>query len=112
MLAYININYADPICLTYLAGLAEVHPSHLSREFKRQIGRTPLEYVLRLRVHRACTLLIESKKSIKEIGMSVGYKRPEAFSKAFKRIRGCSPRHFRASGLNEGGHAGKSQNTT
>lgn len=96
MLAYINTNYTDPICLSHLAALAEVHPSHLSREFKRQIGRTPLDYVIRLRMQRAAALLIESQRSIKEIGVSVGYKRAEAFSKAFKRVRGCSPRQYRA----------------
>ena len=98
MLAYINMNYAAPIGLAHLAALAEIHPSHLSREFKRQIGRSPLEYVLKLRIQRSAILLIESEKSIKEIALSVGFKRPEAFSKAFKRLKGCSPRHYRAAG--------------
>jgi AraC-like DNA-binding protein len=48
-------------------------------------------------------LLRESEKSVKEIGLSVGFKRAEAFSKAFKKLMGCSPRHFRGAGNASGG---------
>jgi two-component system response regulator YesN len=89
------MNYAHAICLAHLASLAEVHPSHLCREFKKHIGCSPLQHVHRLRIQHAVVLLRQSKKSVKEIGFAVGFKRPEAFSKAFKRIMGRSPQRYR-----------------
>ncbi|MEW6681843.1 MAG: helix-turn-helix transcriptional regulator [Nitrospirota bacterium] len=95
-MAHLEMNYPQAIGLTELAALAGIHPSHLCREFKKHVGCSPLEHLKRVRIQRASVLLRESDKSVKEVGFSVGFKRPEAFSKAFKRVIGCSPRHFRS----------------
>jgi AraC-like DNA-binding protein len=103
VLAHLEVNFARAICLAELAALAAIHPSHLCREFKKQVGCSPLEFLKRVRMQRAAVLLRESEKSVKEIGLSVGFKRAEAFSKAFKKLMGCSPRHFRGAGNASGG---------
>jgi AraC-like DNA-binding protein len=101
VLAHIEMNFARAIGLAELAELAEIHPSHLCREFRKHVGCSPLEHVKKTRIQRAAILLQQSEKSVKEISLSVGFKRAEAFSKAFKKLMGCSPRHFRASGDNQ-----------
>lgn len=98
VLAHLQTDYAQSVRLAHLAALTEIHPSHLSREFKKQVGCSPRTYVLRLRIERAVVLLTEAHLSIKEIGLSVGFERPEAFSKAFKRVMGCAPRPYREHG--------------
>lgn len=104
MLAHIEMNYARAIRLADLAALAQIHPSHLCREFKKHIGCSPLEHVYRLRIQRAVVLLRQSEKSVKAIAFAVGFKRPEGFSKAFKRIMGCSPQRYRDPANNQGAH--------
>lgn len=93
---YLDANYGKKIGLKELASLAGIHSSHLYRQFKGLVGISPRAYVLNVRMRRAACLLWESDKSIKEIAFAVGFCRPEMFSKAFKRARGCSPRQYRA----------------
>ncbi len=95
IIEYIDLNYSKRIYLKDLATLAGVHSSHLCRQFKEQVGRSPREYLLKVRIDHAARLLRESEKIVKEIAFAVGFRRPEAFSKAFKRALGCSPRHYR-----------------
>jgi AraC-like DNA-binding protein len=57
------------------------------------------EYLLTLRLQRATTLLVSSTKSIKEIAYDVGFRAPEVFSKAFRRLMGCAPTTYRIHNL-------------
>jgi two-component system response regulator YesN len=48
-----------------------------------------------IRVQKACHLLAESGKSIKQISSEIGFSQPEVFLKAFKRWIGCTPGQYR-----------------
>ncbi len=100
VLAYIDLNYSRPLGLKHLASVAGVHSSHLRREFKKQVGASPREYVLTKRIEHATRLLKETEKSVKEIAFAVGFTRANSFSKIFKRVVGCSPRHYRSANHN------------
>ncbi|HEX9757748.1 MAG TPA: AraC family transcriptional regulator [Nitrospiria bacterium] len=71
------------------------HPDYLCRKFKKEMGIPFHEFILKVRVQKAICLLMESEKGIKEISFEVGFSRPEVFSRAFRRMAGCSPREFR-----------------
>jgi len=99
VLAYIDQYYAQVLTLRDAAWVLGVHPAHLCRRFKKEIGISFHEYILRIRIQKASLLLIGSEKSIKEISYEVGFSRPEIFSKAFKRLVGCSPMAYRVQNL-------------
>lgn len=105
--AYLDHSFAQPITLREAASVVDLHPDYLSRRFKCEMGVGFHEYLLTLRLRRATTLLVTSTKSIKEIGYDVGFRAPEVFSKAFKRLMGCAPTTYRIhnlpfyAGLNE-----------
>lgn len=99
VLAYIHLYYARAIGLSDAASVIGVHPDYLSRRFKKELGIQFHDYLLWIRIHRARVPLVSSTKSVKEIGYEVGFSRPEIFSKVFKRLVGCSPKAYRASGL-------------
>ncbi|WP_258535754.1 helix-turn-helix transcriptional regulator [Bacillus sp. 03113] len=59
------------------------------------MGYSPQEYLLRIRMKKACELLQVHDLSIRQVGISVGYKDQLLFSRMFKKIVGVSPIHYR-----------------
>ena len=60
------------------------------------LGRSPIRYLTAWRMHLANELLATTELSVFTIARRVGYDSEEAFSRAFKRERGVSPSHWRA----------------
>ena len=87
---------AGPLHLATLAGLANLSASHYTALFKRQTGYAPIDYFIRLRIHRAAQLLDTSSLSVKAVAEEVGYPDHFYFSRTFKRINGAAPTVYRA----------------
>lgn len=81
--------------LTELATLAGVHPAHLARVFHRASGCTIGDYLRRLRIHRACEALANSRRPIATIALDAGFADQSHFSRVFRRIMGETPRAWR-----------------
>ncbi|MBC3361541.1 helix-turn-helix transcriptional regulator [Pseudomonas sp. SWRI154] len=81
--------------LAYLAGIADLSGYHFSRMFKRATGLSPSQYFIRLRMSRARHLLLETDRSIIDIGLEVGYSSPSHFSQVFRREVGVTPSAYR-----------------
>lgn len=70
-----------------------VHTSerHLSRLFRKAVGQSPAQYVRRLRLDHARTLLRETCKSISEVALDTGFVDCSHFCRAFRSTYGVSP---------------------
>lgn len=79
-----------------LAHEAGMSRASLARRFARVIGTTPMQYLEGIRIQRATVLLRDANLTVAEVSVAVGYNTPEAFSRAFRRTTGLSPRGFRA----------------
>jgi len=95
VLLYIDNHYIEPVPLRHLASQVDMHPDYLSRCFKREVGMRVHQYLLLRRIERARHLLAQSTYSVREIAAQVGFSNSEVFSRAFKRLIGCSPRVYR-----------------
>jgi len=93
--AYIEKNYAQPLTLESIAKALRYSPSHLSIQFKQQIGCSPIEYLIQLRIEKASILLEQTNASLRDIAMGVGYSDVYYFSRLFKKRVGVSPTKFR-----------------
>ncbi len=80
-----------------LAAACGMSRSAFAVRFKELVGETPLEYLTSWRMQKATALLQKGDKKLFEVAKSVGYDSDAAFSKAFKRIVGITPRHYRRS---------------
>lgn len=95
VLEYIENNYKDGS----LAKIAEdLHYDFfwLSREIKRQTGKTYTELVQEKRLSQAAFLLNNTKLRIQEISTTVGYNNQSYFYKLFEEKYGTSPKKFRS----------------
>ena len=78
-----------------LAQLSGHSVSHLHREFKGQLGISPLAWLNRTRGELAAIALIQTDEPVAEIGRGVGWPDPNYFSRVFRRRYGMSPSAYR-----------------
>jgi transcriptional regulator GlxA family with amidase domain len=88
-------NLDKPLPAASLASQASMSLSHFFALFKRQVGTTPIDYLIHLRMERARDLLTTTDLSVKEIAAALGYDDPFYFSRVFKSVNGVAPTDFR-----------------
>jgi AraC-like DNA-binding protein len=80
--------------LQKLSERAGMSRSAFAMRFKETAGTSPMEYLTRWRMLLAGDRLTSSADPISAIALSLGYESESAFSTAFKRVMGCSPRQY------------------
>jgi AraC-like DNA-binding protein len=68
--------------------------SVFAQRFKDTVGESPMEYLTRWRMLLAGEKLINSTEPVSAISLALGYESEAAFSTAFRRVMGCSPRQY------------------
>ena len=97
MSAAIHSMHGDPAHRWTLHELAEgvgMSRSTFALKFKETVGTSPMEYLTRWRMLLAGDKLENSSDPISVIAGALGYESESAFSAAFKRVMGCSPRRY------------------
>ena len=96
VLNHIHSNFAQPVTMTQLADIAALSPSGLHRTFLRHTRQTVSQYLIRLRIGRACALLSSGTTPIGQIAGEVGYDSLANFNRQFKAMKGTTPREYRS----------------
>ncbi len=102
MAVAINAMHDDPSSRWTVQSLAQragMSRTSFSLRFKDTVGASPLEYLTRWRMTLASDRLANSSDSIADIASALGYESESAFSTAFKRQKGCSPRQYTRNGI-------------
>jgi AraC family transcriptional regulator, glycine betaine-responsive activator len=84
-------NVEEPLSSMDLARLVGLSDRHMQRMFREQVGRSPAEYYMKVRLKRARTLLLGSAAEIRAISSKCGFKSACSFSKAYRREFGHTP---------------------
>jgi len=95
---YLSENYNQPICIDDFASSIGMSVSYFTRNFKKYTGKTPMQYIIELRIGNAQMLLETSSYPISEIARIVGYDNPLYFSRLFCKQTGVSPSEYRKRG--------------
>jgi AraC-like DNA-binding protein len=91
----ITADVAQPLSAAGLAAELGMSESRFSRFFRRATGNTFTGFVNRVRVNRACQLLMESERLVTHICYEVGFNNVANFNRRFLEIKGMTPTEFR-----------------
>ena len=93
-IAFLENHYDKEIYVDKLAGIAHMSKRNFLRVFREAMGKSPMAYLLSLRVARAAELLREGRLNVTEAGFRVGFQDSNYFARQFRKIMGASPREF------------------
>ncbi len=91
-----NLNFTVSEC----AEFCNMSRAHFTRVFRKTVGTTPIQFILKIRIDRAKELLDFTDKSIADIAESSGFQDQNYFARIFKKTTGVSPTQYRNSDKN------------
>jgi AraC family transcriptional regulator len=94
-MSFIEQNLGQICSIERLAQEACLSIYHFNRVFAACSGETPIQYWIRNRMIHAARRLLSSNQRVLDVAFEIGYESHNAFSKAFKKWYGVSPRAFR-----------------
>jgi AraC-like DNA-binding protein/ligand-binding sensor protein len=97
--AYIAGHHEDPVSLEEVAKAMHVSTFYFCKMFKKATGLTFTDYLGRVRVEKAKTLLSNPHLRVSEIAYTVGFQSLTHFNRVFHNLTGESPTHFRDKGV-------------
>lgn len=92
---YIEKHYMDDITLEEIAKEVGWTATYLSSSFKKNTGKSVVDYLTYIRVQHAKELLLDTERSIGEVADIVGFHDAKYFATRFKKITGVSPNEYR-----------------
>jgi len=93
--SHLHTHYGELITLDELAAMASMSKNTFLRAFRRCYGSSPMSYLARVRLAKACELLATSDRSVTAIAQSVGFADHSHFTRTFHKAYGRSPREYR-----------------
>ncbi len=94
---FIAQNQGDAICLATVAKAVNTSTFYFCKLFKRATGLTFTDYLARVRVEKAKTLLLDPNRRVSEIAYEVGFQSLTHFNRVFRKIVRRSPTSYRQS---------------
>ena len=92
---YIHEHFDKELSLSFLAEKANLSPNYFLRLFKKEIGVTPKEYILQVRLEQAKSLLSGTSLKISAVATACGFHDASYFSLFFKKRFGMTPLEHR-----------------
>ncbi len=92
---YIQDHYMDPLTLEELGDVVGFSSSYFSTVFRKETGKTFLEYLTDIRIEEAKKILIETSGTIESVSREIGMNDYKRFSKVFRKMTGITPKEYR-----------------
>lgn len=93
---WVEMHYADNVSLETAAVSMQYAPAYFGKLFKRLFHQTFTSYLTGVRMEHAKQMLRTSDDSIHDIANAVGFRDSTYFTRAFRRLFGCTPTEYRS----------------
>jgi len=90
---YMTENYTQPLTLEDLSNHCKISPSYLGSIFKSVTGKSPINYLIDIRLNNSKELLLDGH-TVSQVALAVGFNDLFYFSKCFKKYEGMSPSQY------------------
>ncbi len=97
---YMEQHYMENITVEKLANLGYMSKSTFNRRFKKEIGMTPIEYLIEVRIKMAKLMLKRKENPMTDIAMRCGFNSSAHFSSCFQKHLGMTPSEYRDKFIN------------
>lgn len=98
---YINQNLTEELSATKLATIVHMSTNHLHRFFRQKTEMTITQYVIQLRIERACEFLLKTSWSVEMIAGKCGFLSMANFNRQFLKLKKMTPRQYRQTDLRQ-----------
>lgn len=105
VVSYIRCHYTEDLTLEKLAAVAYLSPRHVDRKFKEIYKMSPSQYIRKLRLTHACSLLEQSNMTIAQVSMLSGFTDLNYFCRIFRNTYHMNPSNYRKQQLSTAPHA-------
>jgi AraC-like DNA-binding protein len=95
ILDMLHKRFSEPLRVQDLCAVGNLSPRSLHRLFVRHLGENLSDYLRRLRIGRACMLLVETERPISIIAAEAGFSNLANFNRQFRDVRQMTPKEFR-----------------
>ncbi|WP_257967982.1 response regulator [Peribacillus deserti] len=94
---YLQANFYRDVKLQEIADHFYLSREYISRKFKQEFNENISDYIVKIRINKAKSLLKNSQLKIYEIANMIGYQDDKYFRKVFKKVAGITPNEYRSS---------------
>ena len=97
-LEFIEEHFSDPITVEEIISHSQVSRRHFFRLFEQAVGVAPMEYLKKLRLQKAASMLLTTNASVTQVAFACGFNDSNYFSSLYHKEFGMSPSQFKKDG--------------
>ena len=95
IIAYVSDNYLEKITIDELAFLFKTNRATLCRDFKKNTGKTLIEFINMKKFEGAKYMIMNTRSTFTKIAESLNFESIHYFTRFFKKMSGMTPKEYR-----------------
>ncbi len=95
IITYLNQHYREDLVYEEVAEQIGISYSYLRKIIKEETGKSPNDYINKIRIEEVKRMLLETELGLNEIAASVGYHNVQSVLRYFRKYEGITPKEFR-----------------
>lgn len=92
---YMDDNFDQGVTVAQAAQYVFLSQGYFTRAFVHEMGMSPMNYLMKKRIERACSLLENNEIKVSAISLQSGFSSPQRFNVAFRKLMGMTPMEYR-----------------